>query len=966
MARPPHLRGTFNYKSIDPRIKKVLRDRSKLDNTRQVAMPFVKATSTLDLNRVESINSSGIGFTIGAPVIQRDIQLQDIFSNGAGSSLVGYTYSGGRTKFIYTDSLTEDSTVRNILTVRSKTVSSNNGVNFIPPPGITGVKVTSLRDGRVDQGTIQIAVPSIRQLEMLHKTFLVPGVGMILEWGNIFADSYDGEQYSQLNTINTFPWHNEAGTRLLLNRLGREQAGKEFILNSFVYDNNGQYEWLYGKVANFSVNANSDGSYECSVKIVGPAENSWAYSTRNTFVPAKNTTSEIENILTPGSVETYFNSPEEEYSVISFRKLLTGVAALNVGGRSLGDPLNSLSEWKGHVVFFKKGNTTFDGESRDSDSETSNVADDTFADSEDAYFMSWRFFVNVVLNDPVFGLKGYLRRIGVPVDRLDKFKTIRPYSNTNGDQLATYLADPYENFVGNNVYLRSTDLSTLVIVNDKAFDLQVAAPDAQRAGYLDKFNSALGRTPSDDNSGGGLFAIGSSSEIFKASEQDLLSKGSFLESAQTAIENATSDISPKSIDRGFLSTGVWINHKAVIQAMASSGTILEGISNLLNRMNRATMNYWNLAIDVLEPEVGDPQNTSIDYIVVDTNFKENSDIITRQFLGLDGEGGNGVHVFNKYISDNNGDGNFEGSDVIDCNVTLNLPQTLFSQIATLGPSTTPPGISNTNADSSIDGELGLLDVRVPDPNDMLRQIFSITSIAAGDDGISPDLTSIKGADLSDVLRNTVQGRAITGAANRNETEAQYYLNNAETIDEVERELETLRRNKQITDQKITEGQPLTDIEVNQAGLANTAIPLFEAKLEELKTIEKLESDPKELVNRFNNLKVLLKFYEPYPDWMVASIANSGDGVRSNAYGAAPGSLSISADLTLPGISGIRVGELFWIDRIPIFYRAFGAFQVMNYEHNISIDGWTTNINARFNYLGNSWKDSIYRIISSEG
>jgi hypothetical protein len=69
-------------------------------------------------------------------------------------------------------------------------------------------------------------------------------------------------------------------------------------------------------------------------------------------------------------------------------------------------------------------------------------------------------------------------------------------------------------------------------------------------------------------------------------------------------------------------------------------------------------------------------------------------------------------------------------------------------------------------------------------------------------------------------------------------------------------------------------------------------------------------------------------------------------------------------LVLPGINGLRVGELFWIDRIPSFYRAFGAFQVMSLEDMIGKEGWTTKIHARFNYLGGAWIRSTSNLLEA--
>ena len=96
--------------------------------------------------------------------------------------------------------------------------------------------------------------------------------------------------------------------------------------------------------------------------------------------------------------------------------------------------------------------------------------------------------------------------------------------------------------------------------------------------------------------------------------------------------------------------------------------------------------------------------------------------------------------------------------------------------------------------------------------------------------------------------------------------------------------------------------------------------------------------------------------------MSSKIARSADGNRSNAFGASPGTLSISAEIVLPGVNGLRVGELFWIDRIPAFYKAFGAFQVLSIEDMIGVDGWKTKIHSRFNYLGTKWKEATAAIL----
>jgi hypothetical protein len=114
--------------------------------------------------------------------------------------------------------------------------------------------------------------------------------------------------------------------------------------------------------------------------------------------------------------------------------------------------------------------------------------------------------------------------------------------------------------------------------------------------------------------------------------------------------------------------------------------------------------------------------------------------------------------------------------------------------------------------------------------------------------------------------------------------------------------------------------------------------------------------------QYAHLSNVFRYIEVFPEWMVARIANNANGNNSNSFGAAPGSLAIKADITIPGISGLRAGELFWLDRIPAFYRAYGAFIITNLTDSMTRDGWTTNINGVFFYLGNAWKQTMANLL----
>ena len=82
---------------------------------------------------------------------------------------------------------------------------------------------------------------------------------------------------------------------------------------------------------------------------------------------------------------------------------------------------------------------------------------------------------------------------------------------------------------------------------------------------------------------------------------------------------------------------------------------------------------------------------------------------------------------------------------------------------------------------------------------------------------------------------------------------------------------------------------------------------------------------------------------------------------------APGKLSVTADFTIPGIAGLRIGQIFWIDRISEAYKSYGAFQLFGLTENIDIGkGWTTSIHSRFNALPRSSKAKYLIDSSTDG
>lgn len=1106
-----HESGSFDYKVINKNIRKILDARSQLDNTVQVGMPFVKATTTIAHEYLGAGDNKG--FTLGLHGINQDVEYQNMFSSQNGlDPLIGYTYTkDGGTQLVYAKNPETEvyKTANSILDKQSTLVTYPESSKFIriPPPGITNATIGRNKNGLLVSAQLQISIPSLIQLEALHRTFLIPGVGMVLEWGQQFAPYGTNEQYAQLTDITEymFPWHDRTELDKKIVELAKREIGLTDILDNYVYPSNGQYMWMFGRVATFDVKSNSDGSFSSTVKIVGPSEDAWAYSTRNTVIPRKPKGSPYFCGSDTNSVYSYFANSIAAGK--NFKTLLDGVTT----GTN-----KDLAAWKDHVIHFQQGNQT--GGEPKPNSPTATTEEKTFADNQEAYFMTWRFFVNVVMNNDQHGVRSIFNTLENK-DVVNSIGLLLPYGN--GVERDTNIAklprvdDPKECFVGSNKYLRSIDPSVMVIVNEKAVDL---ANKNVQYNILNAEESVL--TDNDDTK-----KFRKPTVLFEAS-----------------AEEYTNVSDP---DRGFLSSGVWINHKAVVEAMLSADTILRGISNLLEKMNQATGNFWQLTLDVVEGEKDKNPQT---YTVVDANWRDSSYNAVNKFI-------NDVHVFNKYIRTANG--NLVGSELIECNIDLSLPKRLFAQIATLGL-LSKEDIAKIGAqeakvgDTLPTGESEDFSTKISDPNNTLAEMFGIISLSPKDKK-SPDLTILamsgstnpngtcgkantqlvagtggQGYQVADVSLNQalstipdertkafnaattaissptcnqcapclaakeaetvkqpivppdaytiksakddqfpnleftqstindtvseallkevnqifasegVRGRVssahrsptyrdqvansrhISGAAldidavyvgsvaySVQRYESPNYTGDAkvgaELLDRIKAKLlaagfaQSEGSNKKavlwrtaghydhmhISRLPDTESlpKPTTTPPVNNSS-TDVCKPIFEkvgngdAKKgeEECKRCARHNEVVNQVTNttqtavdaavrKFAGFRQGFRYVEIFPELMIASIAADADGNKSNAFGASPGSLSISGDLVMPGINGLRVGELFWIDRVPAFYKVFGAFQIMSIEDTIGIDGWKTKVNARFNYLGRVWKESMVRILN---
>ena len=102
--------------------------------------------------------------------------------------------------------------------------------------------------------------------------------------------------------------------------------------------------------------------------------------------------------------------------------------------------------------------------------------------------------------------------------------------------------------------------------------------------------------------------------------------------------------------------------------------------------------------------------------------------------------------------------------------------------------------------------------------------------------------------------------------------------------------------------------------------------------------------------------VEMNLFEFFPDRMRTELAGNPEmptgteNTNSHAW-RAPGKLATTVDLTIPGIAGFTVGQVFWVDRIYDMYKQMGVFQMFSFSDSITVDrGWTTSLHARLNIM----------------
>ena len=131
-------------------------------------------------------------------------------------------------------------------------------MGFKPIPGITSIDLSSAGAlGTLQYANISFTCYDLEQLELMDALYMKLGFSLVLEWGHtIFLDNE--KLLRTPKPLNVFEYKNKEDLLKDIQKKKKEHSGN--------------YDAMLGTISNFSWEVRSDGSYACSIKLVGAGD----------------------------------------------------------------------------------------------------------------------------------------------------------------------------------------------------------------------------------------------------------------------------------------------------------------------------------------------------------------------------------------------------------------------------------------------------------------------------------------------------------------------------------------------------------------------------------------------------------------------------------------------------------------------------------------------------------------------
>jgi hypothetical protein len=939
----PHL-GT--YESFHPRIQYELTRRKFATETVDTYMPFVKLTSFTYVKGEDVASRQPIGIVGWCPSIgihgRKAVSADDIYNSFGDISRTEFG-TEARTNLIRNSSVVGEITVATknaqqqrvlsrelrLLSRLPSDITLSDPAN-IPLPGITNLSIDLSTAGPMGvrgglfRTDIKMVAYSKNQVDTLLRYFLRPGTRVVLEYGKMSNTKNDFE---------TFDWAREP--RVLAAELyntreytvGNNQKvehtfpAHDRLRKKYMYPSDGNYDILIGYVVKFNMKVNKNNIYEITLTM---------HSLNQSEIPNANSTvkslcsNALDDKCQAIDIREYFN-PSVSWKAKTFAKLLANFTTNQ----------RLQTSYKNEIVKIKNANNQSTG--------------------ENGFYVSWRFFVQVILNDPEFGILSIFPVKSIPLVMNSLISPLGT-SAVDSDKPVKIVHDNdtlIANEVGWHPALLSIDPNTMVIYNPRRIPVGAAASDEEYRLFESIYKQENKTT-----------AV----EVSDA-ERIIRSGPGFLPDTSAYGGQGVSS----------LLEGVWINTMAIEKAFAENDTITKSLEALLVKMNNATGGYWNLQLLSIDgtTESNTPSNG---LHVVDmglskrvsqprSNPRERADLLTSvtqpinnkeqilnlQFAkGADAENKDRpkyIYVFNERnrvftnVATERLSKTTEvdkpilegvGSELIDLNVDFGLPIAIASQVIA--------GVGG----SSQKGTLEAIDVN--ELNDI--SIFPRTLVAFCDTPVRTDpcfgdpnrqieirlsvLNNEKQREIADLGPRPDPNRERSFLQALNEGTSKFFFGGITTATEWDAAKARIEARYQRLTDSLVQGisasggdssEVISRIRaiINDYGYAGTVLQLIELNPAEMAT--KLNLDSRD------------------------DIIDEETGERVPKVHAFNSSnlTKVLVDLTLPGISGIHLFQTFLVDRIPSVLQ-YGYYMVTKVTHELSPStGWITKVQGRFRY-----------------
>lgn len=904
-----------SYKSFHPKIQYELTRRKFSTETVDSYMPFVNLTALLNVEKTD---------------------MGDDVTTAWCPSLGIHNNTGPRFGQLYNPTINVPSlnnrSVVGVATIPDRTLGTLRTFSLlakdtgmepmnIPYPGIVSVNTEKSLAGPMGvrgglfRATIKIMAYSVGQVDTLLKYFLRPSTPLVLEFGRMST-----KEFSQ-NQLKAFNWNRP------IQKIGEElqdivrlksNVASDKLINRYVYDNDGNYEILVGYAVKFNIKQNKDNAFEIDLSMNSTQQ--FELTNVHSGVKANCPEATTEPCF-PVDIREYF-SDDFAYKKQTFEKMLNAYAV------QTNDNI-----WKNDIVGIVDTSAPRRG--------------DEAATGEKGYLVTWRFFVEVILNNEQYGLLSIFPGVSRNIARAGMISTAGLLNPSTGRR-GTITRDDTKlipNEVGYHPFLRSTNPGVMLIINKYAQENRKENGQITEFGFI----NTLYKQDTERNRDG--------NELPTSAVERKVSGDNFVPLGQNA--------NPALPGISTLLEGVWINTNAIKEAFTRTDTVSQAIQALLTEMNTATEGYWNLqllsnddttypglhvvdmALSKKIPIVRDSASTTVrDAIVTSITdpISNKNGILRRLAADTNLTTPNFIYVFNegnRYVDN----GDTIGSELLDLNVNLDLPVAVATQvIAGVGGSAQKGTLKVINT-----GELDRLKIFPADFNGLC----SPSAPAGSRSPCGADPIRLKAEELLRLKEKYEKDRRYILLRDENAIlipsidpntptptpeEEEAFLNKLGPLSQLSKRtaLESLKLRYEQNVQAVN----LRYLDRDRSGLAAKLRSALSSFSEFGSALQYVEFNTAEMLRRMNRDSTTGETNEAGQrptDTVVAHAFNSSNLTK------------VLVDITLPGIGGIQTFQTFLVDRIPSVVTQ-GFYIVTKIVHELSVsNGWITKIQGRFRY-----------------